>query len=335
MALDIFNTLSSFSNNVINLIYFGKKLIDSNSFDISKIPLIIHSSSQLWSFFLQNKIAKLQTLTSNQALQRIKDLFEIINQEKTIAKTITHDDPSIILKDYSLKLLDKDLINLETLKLSPGIYLLSGKSGCGKTSLINDLVSGVSGDLKSYGEIYLPKDHKIISIGKEIYKIPDLTLFEIVCYPLDLNSLSDLERNNLKEIVISLLEKLEIDQFVNDPFATQGIIFNLDTEELSLSSGQNQKISIIQAILQNISSPKDIVFMDEPWSNLDSRSEQLCKALIKECFANKIVIIVDHGESKQLSLGDTYKAEIHIEEDCSASYQENLSFSGENTSSSY
>lgn len=172
----------------------------------------------------------------------------------------------------------------------------------------------MAGNVTSSGVITLPFKDNILLINKEIYKIPDTNLLEIICFPLNLIKLTPGEYLNLKSLVIKLLKRLEIDQFALDEGELeQGIINNLETEEFSLSAGQNQKLAIIQGVILNKFWPKNVIFLDEPWSNLDKRSEKLCKQLIVEEFKDKIVIVVDHAESKRENLSGIYKSEIHIE----------------------
>ena len=68
-------------------------------------------------------------------------------------------------------------------------------------------------------------------------------------------------------------EDSRISQYLNE-FNLDDILINSQISNLSLSSGQMQKISFIRALLNDV----EILFLDESTSNLDEESkEQLQK----------------------------------------------------------
>ena len=71
------------------------------------------------------------------------------------------------------------------------------------------------------------------------------------------------------------VEDSRISQYLNE-FNLDDILINSQISNLSLSSGQMQKISFIRALLNNV----EILFLDESTSNLDEESkEQITKIL--------------------------------------------------------
>ena len=66
-----------------------------------------------------------------------------------------------------------------------------------------------------------------------------------------------------------------------------------------LSGGQRQAITVARALI----SDPPILVLDEPTNMMDNRTEEQFKANLKECIANKTVILVTHKGSL-LSLVD-------------------------------
>ena len=195
-------------DNLLEVLYFSYKILN-NYTAMEDIPIISHAKDNLLTIFTSNSQAKQYNLPTIQSIARVKKIFELINSKKINADHLTHDSSDIIFKDYSLYVNNQLIVKIDHLQIKQGIYLLSGESGCGKSSTMIDLVSGVSPNLSSFGKIFLPKNADMMYLGKEIYKIPGETLLQTICYPINLQELSEKKRKVLKDKVILLLKKLQ------------------------------------------------------------------------------------------------------------------------------
>jgi putative ABC transport system ATP-binding protein len=161
---------------------------------------------------------------------------------------------------------------------------LVGPSGCGKTTLIN-LLSGLT----------RPTSGSITVFGKEIARLPEHFMVEfrrstvgIVFQQFNLiQGLSALENLTLpliplgssrqyrREIGIGILRKLNLEQRADFPVTR-------------LSGGEQQRIALGRALVNN----PDILFCDEPTSNIDRENSEILLSLFQEL----------HGEGKTLVL---------------------------------
>lgn len=159
-----------------------------------------------------------------------------------------------------------------------GIVLITGRSGIGKTTLLN-----LIGGLDNLKEGKIKWNNQDISSMKELEKTKYRNL-EIGMVPQDyalFENLSVLENINLvsnqKEKIDKLLEELEI--------------AHLKKKRVKeLSGGEAQRVAIIRAIIKE---PK-IILCDEITSNIDKETSKKILELLKKVSQKSLVIIVSH-----------------------------------------
>lgn len=167
-----------------------------------------------------------------------------------------------ISKDYNGRIV-LDKISYDFSK--NGMYVLSGKSGIGKTTLLN-IISG-----------YEKADEGILEIeGNPVYALQNYEL-------LDMMNISD----NL-----SACKYYHPHTFVNpDTYMKYLKVDHLSKQyPYELSKGQKQRIMIIKALCRKSS----IYLFDEPTSALDKESAELVINLLYEKAKTAVVIVVTH-----------------------------------------
>lgn len=145
-----------------------------------------------------------------------------------------------------------------------------GPNGAGKTTTIKMLTGLLKIDSgKAFINNTDISKHYPLDIKKQIGYIPEsgemysqLTSLEYLHFMGNLYHISD---NDIKNKIDKFFNYLEITQFK-------------DTRIGSLSKGTKQKVLIISALLHNPS----VIFLDEPLSGIDVRSQILIKNLVKE-----------------------------------------------------
>jgi len=163
-------------------------------------------------------------------------------------------------------------INLE---IEAGEFtLLSGSSGCGKTTLLN--VIGALDTIES-GKIYLGDKeissldeaargrirlHEIGFVFQAYNLIPVLNVEENIGFIMKLRGFGDAE---IKRRVLEVASLLEIEN-------------KLSSLPNTLSGGQQQRVAVARAVA---SKPK-IILADEPTANLDSKNSQVLIRMMKE-----------------------------------------------------
>ena len=182
------------------------------------------------------------------------------------------------------------IINNFSLNFQKGkIYGLFGKSGKGKTTLLN-IISGLikpkSGNIlinnkkiKSQ-EIY--NTYKIGLLNQEPY-ILEGSIFENIIF-----NFNNEEKKNNQDVqkIQKLLIKFNLRKYSNKKTLNDNN-FSLNKK---LSGGEKQRISFIRCIYNN----PDIIILDEPTAALDKKNEGILIKFLKNYKKNKIIILTTH-----------------------------------------
>jgi len=184
----------------------------------------------------------------------------------------------------------KPLVKNLSFKVKKGeILFVSGKSGLGKSTLL-DLISGFhDNNLIWTGKIYLNKlDISNVSIqNKKIgYMLQDYFLFPHFNVKNNLIFSLPKETKNKKEQVLNFLKKIDMVKFSNH-FPSE------------LSGGQKARIACLRAVISN----PEALLLDEPFSSLDKTTvksfQQFLFDYVKEL--NIPCIIVSHRFIKNIN----------------------------------
>lgn len=175
------------------------------------------------------------------------------------------------------------VINDVTLNLpQKGMVAIFGKSGCGKTTLLNTiggLDDYASGSLTIEGASVENSDevrNKYIGYIFQNYNLhAGLTCFENVANALKLCGLND--PSEIEKRVLSALRNVGMEKYKNRTPDT-------------LSGGQQQRIAIARAIVKN----PPVILADEPTGNLDEANTLMVMDLLKQIAKDHLVLIVTH-----------------------------------------
>lgn len=169
---------------------------------------------------------------------------------------------------------------------SNGMVFITGKSGCGKTTLLNVIggLDGVdSGEISILGKSFsrfTPTEYDsyrntfIGFVFQEYNLLPEFTVEKNIKIAMELqgDSVNDSEFN-------SLLETVEIT--------------NLKNRKINeLSGGQRQRVAIARALVKK---PR-IIMADEPTGALDSATGIQVLEILKKLSKDKLVIVVSHDQ---------------------------------------
>ena len=188
--------------------------------------------------------------------------------------TLSYDGVNVILENINL-IIDK-----------PKTIAIVGKSGAGKTSLVNLIP-----------RFYDITNGQILINGIEYtkYKLNELrrNISYVFQEPVILNmSIKDNlmygNENIVLDDIIALCKKIGIHEKIEKFESGYDTIITAETDLLSY--GEKQLLSFARAILKN----GDIVILDEVTSNLDLEFEQYIMNATKEILNNKISFVIAH-----------------------------------------
>jgi len=305
-----------YCDKIMNYDFKQTLLYGSNLLIISNIPSFVTIAIILFAKYLNNMDGVITFILHNQSLyenikaiiyynnefikckepyKRISELLDtdVYNNgyyfpENDICGDITFNN---ITFKYSSS--DEPILKNFNLKIKSGEKIaITGKSGCGKSTIVKLLIGILTPDngdilidnvdIMNYDNILLKK--RIGYVAQDSILFTD-TIANNIAYGLENVSENDIieaaKQANAHEFISKLPEKYET--------KIGG------TELSSLSGGQKQRISIARALIRK---PKIIIF-DEATSALDPYCEELVQNAIKECckIQNMTMIIIAHKKS--------------------------------------
>ena len=166
----------------------------------------------------------------------------------------------IELKDIKKAYGQTEVLNHFNLSIDQGEFItIIGTSGSGKTTvlkMINGLIQPTSGHVKVHGQdiqeqdlIQLRRHMGYVIQGSVLF--PHLTVKQNIAYVLQLEK----KTKNMDQIVDQWLETVQLDTSFKDKYPH------------TLSGGQQQQLAIARALAKR----PDILLLDEPLSNLDTK----------------------------------------------------------------
>lgn len=169
------------------------------------------------------------------------------------------------------------------------IHGILGKSGCGKSTLLKLLM-----------RFYETEKGSIFYGGEDVNRIKTTALRSSIAYVTQETFLfHDTIENNFRvakedatrEEVIAAAKKASIHDFIMS--LPEGYDTKLAELGDSISGGEKQRIGIARAFL----SDADIIFLDEPTSNIDSLNEGIILKSLEREKENKTILLVSHRKS--------------------------------------
>lgn len=181
----------------------------------------------------------------------------------------------MIIKNINFKYNDNEIYKNFNIEFKRGkINFIIGKSGCGKTTLLNYI-----------SQKYCFENKKIAFVFQNDNLIPWENIYV-----------------NLKIIAKQYFDKEKIEKEIDKILKDIGLIEFKNSYPNELSGGMRQRINFARAL---IGSP-DIILMDEPFKSLDIKSKHEMINLVMELRKKSIVtiILVTHSIDEIIKLSD-------------------------------
>jgi ATP-binding cassette subfamily B protein/subfamily B ATP-binding cassette protein MsbA len=221
----------------------------------------------------------LEELSRNEIVEKknvtIPDSFNTITFDK-VCFTYPNTDTKI-LQDLSLQIHKGERV------------AITGKSGCGKTTVLKLMVG-----------MLCPTSGRILFSGIELTNIDMSAMHSRIGFVMQENVLfnSSIRENllygksnaSLNELLIAC-KKACISDFINS--LSDGLDTIIGERGIKLSGGQRQRIILARLFLRDV----DIIIFDEATSALDQYSENIIHDAIRNISKDKTIIVVAHRET--------------------------------------
>ncbi len=211
----------------------------------------------------------------------------------------------VFIESLDIQLSGKEILTDINLNIEKGgMTFLIGKTGSGKTTLIKSF----------YGDISINSSERFEIAGFNLKEIKDYqTPFlrrKIGIVFQDFKLLDDRSIYKNLEFVLKAtgwLDNIKIEDRILEVLNMVGVEINLDTYPSKLSGGEQQRIAIARALLNN----PELIIADEPTGNLDPETSVEIISLFEKLNNLGItMIIATHDYNLILKLpGKIYKCE--------------------------
>lgn len=195
------------------------------------------------------------------------------------------------LRDIDLKIYENE------------ITAIIGPSGCGKSTFLKTLnlmvhripSVHIEGNIWYKEKDLLKADIDLVELRKEVGMVFQKgnpfpkSIYENVAFGPQIHGIK--HKKELDPIIESSLKKVALWDEVKDC---------LDSDALSLSGGQSQRLTIARAIATN----PEVILMDEPTSALDPLSSQKIEQLILNLKEKYSIVIVTHNMQQASRISD-------------------------------
>ena len=166
-----------------------------------------------------------------------------------------------------------------------GMTAIIGKSGCGKSTIVNLLL----GSIQPNSGLITINNKQLNEYTRECYYSHIASIsYNTYIFNESIRANFLLSNNSITdEEIYEALEKVNLKDFV----LTNGGLDKVISEDVSnISGGQKQRLALAISLVAN----KDVYIFDEATSNIDIESEAIIMANIKELSKTKSVVIISH-----------------------------------------
>lgn len=270
------------------LYFIGGLLIMKSDFSIGSLLVFA-----IYFNMLTNAINVVSSTDSDLQGQKpyLNRVFDMISKQYSNEKGLQLDSiDSIVLKDVHYSYGDKEVLKGINYTIRSGDRIaITGKSGCGKTTLLKAIVGMIE---PTEGQVlYSNIDLKELDLAKVQKKIGYVMQNN---YLYNMSIKDNLLFGNANATMQELIEACK-KAYIYEYIAALPEGFNTVIGEggKKLSGGQRQRLVLARCFLRDL----DVFIFDEATSALDQYSENIVNDAITSIGQDKIIIIVAHRES--------------------------------------
>ncbi|MDO5018759.1 MAG: ABC transporter ATP-binding protein [Lagierella massiliensis] len=177
----------------------------------------------------------------------------------------------ILFENFSCEIEEKEFV------------VILGKSGCGKTTLLN-MIGGL--EPVTSGEI--------IVAGTDITKEKNLLMYYRDIVGFIFQNFALVENKTVKENLEMIHKKGKTEVSIKQALESVGMENKLDQKVYTLSGGEQQRVALARLRLKNC----ELILADEPTGSLDKKNGKQVMDILRQLNEEgKTVIMVTHDES--------------------------------------
>lgn len=262
------------------ILYLGALNIEKGPMTLGTLMMFVQIQGLMFTpvTMASNAMSDLRVLKTH------KDRVDRLSTEFKEQGVISTEEKGMKIKNTSIKTPDGRLLYEGSLTIGQkGFYIVKGGNGTGKSTLLRGMIGNLSPGQVD-GNIYINEN-----------LIKDTSFLK---YPLFL-----FKEDVLQNIVGAPNFKNNIDMEKIIKFNPPDLEKNIDLDPLNLSSGEAQKV----VLLRELNKDSNMLFLDEPTTNLDKGTIVELKDYINIEKENRLIISIMHdGSFDSISDGFIY-----------------------------
>ncbi len=297
IVLSTFISSITFLFNIIN-IGVGIYLIFNMKLSLGMFTSFNEYSSILKNILLYFSELNYELQKSSVSISRLEDLYQFNNDIQMNEIQFDEDINEITIRNLGYETQDgvKVLDDLNLVFTKGNIYVLVGRSGAGKSTvlnILNGLITNYNGAI-SVGTVDLRKVNTKSLRKKISYVTQDSFLFSST-----IRENITLGMDIAEERIIEVCSALNIHNRILD--LSYGYDTKINEDGLNLSGGERQRICIARGLVCN----SDVYLLDEITASIDEYNTSKLIEAIEQISENAIVIIISHDDlnfTKEINL---------------------------------
>lgn len=189
----------------------------------------------------------------------------------------------ISIKNINKSFEEKQIFKEYNLDIPNGTFaVISGESGCGKTTLLN-MIGGI--EKPDSGQIMVnDKDITLYKNKRAYYKYTVGFLFQ---------NFALVENKTVRENLMLIQKKSRSSISIEEALEKVGLLDSVDKKVYKLSGGEQQRVALARLMIKQC----DIILADEPTGSLDQKNSKVVMQILHELNKEgKTVIMVTHDK---------------------------------------